>query len=121
MVQSTFNKTSEKVFSKLRDNTIKYLNRVMPGAYGRVNWHSLRAYGEDFLDLLFTKPLIAYSVVLEVYGASEGHAKHFIYMILKGLFMGRREYVEKAFRALLDRDRNGFLEVLKSFLNHIRT
>ncbi len=111
---------NSSTLSKISENVTKYLNNVLPGALGRIDWHTLRIHRVKFMQLLIRDPVKAYEVVLDVYGENEEQAKHIIYMVLKGLFLNYREFVDKAYQAVTQGDTSGFHEVLEEFLRRMR-
>lgn len=108
------------VLDKISNNITRYLNNVLPGLLGRINWQSLRVYNAKFIELLVRDASKAYDLLLDMYGGDEENAKHIIYMVLKGLFLNYREYVDRAYHAITRRDSRRFHELFDDFLHRLK-
>jgi len=109
--------------SRIITSTRNYLNKVMPGVLARVEWHFYRVYKKNFVEYFIKDPIRAYHALLDLYGGAiegEGSARHVIYYLLKGLFMGNNAFVEHAYRAILEEDEKTFDEVLREYISLIK-
>ncbi len=117
--------SSNKYFKleRLIQNTIKYIDQVLPGVMRRIDWHFYRIYNVKFIDYFLRKPVEAYRILLDVYGVEREedrhNVNHIVYLVLKGLFTEQRRFIDRAYNALINGDEETFKAVVNEYLDKI--
>ncbi len=109
--------------TRIISNTRDYLDRVLPGAMTRINWHFYRSYNTSFIEFFLEEPIKAYRSLLDLYGAERKEERdninYIIYLVLKGIFIGRSNYINIAYNAVISGDKETFEELLDNYLETI--
>ncbi|MEM1676129.1 MAG: hypothetical protein QXX35_05805 [Desulfurococcaceae archaeon] len=116
--------TNEHVYKLCIQNTRRYLENILVGEIVKLDWFFFRKTNKSFVEALIEEPIRTLNYLMEYYGIESfektNGLKYVVYISLKTFFLNNPQYYEKAFNCLINHDIEGFIEIIREFINRLK-